>query len=387
MNILLLGDIWAIDTQVKLQLPQADYYIANLETPITDLSSSAIRKTGPKIKGSFQSLQNIVSQFKGKLILTLANNHIMDYGQEGLYNTIDACKKLNIVTIGIENNDRNTTKVHKVEINNKKIAVLAIAEHQFGYANKNRIGYSALDDTVFSEIRRLKQSNDFVIVSTHAGIEMSPLPSPEWRKTYREFITAGADIVHGHHAHVPQVTESYEQGYIYYGLGNAIVNPEKWKSRKMFSHSLAVEIIFSDKLEVKEHLMQLKVQNNSVVLSKLQGADLDKASETLRSINSLFLDKSKYEKVWQELCFALVDGFYLKGYKKATKKSFKKITKSFFKNDHTNWNEKRMLSLYSIMNCESHRHVILRYLSLKLGLEEDLRDKESKTIVAKLLEQ
>jgi poly-gamma-glutamate synthesis protein (capsule biosynthesis protein) len=108
-----------------------------------------------------------------------------------------------------------------------RIGVLGRCETQFGIALQ-RPGAAALDPTLYESIRKLKSEVDVVVLSVHGAAEMVPWPSPQWQDLLRSFVDCGADIVHGHHSHIPQGYEVYQGKIIFYGLGNFLVNPADW---------------------------------------------------------------------------------------------------------------------------------------------------------------
>lgn len=89
-------------------IQKADISITNLESPLID-DGIPIPKNGPNLKSSIESVEAL--KFVGFYIVTLANNHMMDYGAEGLYSTISTCENNGIRCIGAEKNFIEASKI------------------------------------------------------------------------------------------------------------------------------------------------------------------------------------------------------------------------------------------------------------------------------------
>lgn len=92
MKIAFFGDYFAANkARLDPSLTSADISFINLESPITQ-STLSISKAGPAMKGRADNLQDLTSQFKNKIFFNLANNHIGDYGQDGIIDTLNVLK-------------------------------------------------------------------------------------------------------------------------------------------------------------------------------------------------------------------------------------------------------------------------------------------------------
>lgn len=199
---------------------EADISIANLEGPLTN-SNNYIEKTGPNIKADPSFLRPLKDV--GFDIVTLANNHIMDYGEEGLKSTIRVCEKEGIRFVGAGENIKKARQPLLLNLNDKKIAIINIAENEFCAAETDKYGANPLNViTNHYDIQKAKKENDYVFVISHGGREHYQLPSPNLRERYRFFIDSGADAVIGHHTHCYSGFEYYNEKPIFYSLGNFI---------------------------------------------------------------------------------------------------------------------------------------------------------------------
>jgi poly-gamma-glutamate capsule biosynthesis protein CapA/YwtB (metallophosphatase superfamily) len=207
------------------KLRKADLSITNLESPITN-SNQKIPKTGPHIKSHPDSLS--VLKKTGINLVTLANNHIMDFGVTGLRDTLDACQEQLINTVGAGINPDETVAPFFIGKDGLKVAIINIAENEFGTIKDDHAGANPLNIVQnFYSIQRTSEEVDYVIVIIHGGHEHYPLPSPRMKETYRFFIEAGASAVVGHHPHCFSGYEVYNNAPIFYSLGNFLFDKEK----------------------------------------------------------------------------------------------------------------------------------------------------------------
>ncbi|MFG6380113.1 MAG: CapA family protein [Lachnospiraceae bacterium] len=164
-------------------------------------------------------------------VMTLANNHMMDYGTEGLTSTIREIKKQGIETIGGGSDLSQAMAPYIKEVNGKKIAILAatrVVPQIDWYAQKDKAGlmttYEQTDrfQMLKEEITRLKteENCDIVIMYVHWGNDSDKTILGNQVTLGHGYIDAGADIVIGNHTHVLQGMEFYQGKLICYGISN-----------------------------------------------------------------------------------------------------------------------------------------------------------------------
>jgi len=375
LKISLLGDIVIPQKQVRIECALNTPVIANWEAPLVGQSNLALR---PKA-GSYLKSYGIPDLFK-ESIFCLANNHIMDFGDMGLQQTLLDCRKRQIATVGAGKNLQEARTPVILEKEGIRIGVLARCESQFGIATTTRSGVAPLDATIYASIRDLKSQVDIVIVSVHGAAEMCPWPSPPWQDLLRSFIDAGATIVHGHHAHIPQGFEEYKSGLIFYGLGNFCVDPACWRNCKDALWSLVIDLQVS-----REGIEQYAVR--TVGMEEEDGAIFIRDSifqeenyrrEYLEEINNPLRNRILLLGLWQEFSireyyktYARWLGFESGYFLYKLKRIFKKVIKVSL-NDR--------LLRYHLFSCESHREAITTALGVLSGELEDLRTKESRIL-------
>jgi len=203
-------------------LTRADIVFANLEAPFGTKDSAAFEKTY-----TFQVAPDLVKVLTaGKInVVSVANNHILDFGVEDLFETMTLLNQNNIQYSGAGKNLPEARQPARMEAKGKKIAVACYSltfPEEF-WATDTTAGTCFPFDTFFyDDLRKFKVENDLVIVSFHWGGELLQYPKPYQLELAHNAIKVGADLVIGHHPHVVQGIELYRGKMIVYSLGNYI---------------------------------------------------------------------------------------------------------------------------------------------------------------------
>lgn len=225
--------------EVSPWLIARDFTLANLESPI--IVKCPTGKTGTfTFCGDTRFLPQLVAH---KLILNLHNNHILNYGLNGLQQTQELLKSQQIAY--------TYDKPHIFTQNGIK----------FGFVGFDFVTYPNLSQSsIIQAIQELDTQVDWLIVSLHWGNEY--LPSPEaWRvKFAHEMVDAGADLIHGHHPHVYQPQEIYQEKPIFYSLGNFIFD-QSWSYET--SHTQIVDFTLNSDLTYSYKLLPVEIKYNS----------------------------------------------------------------------------------------------------------------------------
>lgn len=224
-------------------LNDGDIVFGNLESPIA--LGGAIPLEGMVFRarpGVEKSIRDA-----GFTILSLANNHMGNQGQDGVKFTISALRALGINTVGAGENEKEAAKPIVVKKNGLRFAFLAYTDGSIipvSYeARSDNYGVVYMDkDRLASDIAKAKKEADFVIVSMHGGIEYTYSPNQSQIDFAHTAIDNGADLVIGHHPHQVQDVEKYKNRYIFYSLGNFVFDQEWSKETKQ---GLFAEIYFN----------------------------------------------------------------------------------------------------------------------------------------------
>lgn len=207
------------------QIEGADITIANLESPVINEGTPTL-KTGPNLKSPRNTLPVLADS--GFNLFTLANNHIMDYGVDGLNSTLSECRKFGLNTVGAGQNYKEAEMPYVENVNGLTIGVLNIAENEFGTTFNSEPGCHGMNPIKnYNSINEVSKTVDFLIVIVHGGHENYSLPSPSMKERYRFFVDAGADLVVGHHPHCYSGFEAYNGAQIHYSLGNFLFDKTK----------------------------------------------------------------------------------------------------------------------------------------------------------------
>ena len=170
--------------------------------------------------------------------------------------------------------------------------------------------------------------------------------------------------LYGHHSHIPQVWEKYKNGYIFYGLGNFCVDPQNWKDHKNNLWSIAVDLKFKKKLEIKIRNLEIKKNKNSVLV--LPAQNNEKYKKYFDQVNSKFHNEDILEDVWNEFSIQLFNFFgkkYMKWNALPIKTQAKNIIKSLLRKKHNN----NYLYYYHMLALDSHRLMLKNATSILCG--------------------
>lgn len=265
-------------------LKQSHIVFGNLEGPLTHTDREAVAK-----KYRYRSAPEKVAPAllnAGFNVVSLANNHTMDQGAEGLKHTLDALDRVGIKHAGGGMNLAEARKPAVLESNGTRVAFLAYTltfPEEFWATNDRPGSPFGHEAQVRADIAAAKQQADIVLVSFHWGQEGKTELRDYQKSLGRAAIDSGAAAVIGHHPHVLQGVERYKHGVILYSLGNfafGTYGPEAFRS------AVAV-LTFVDKKLAELRLHPLNVRNAEVVFQPqpLAGAQADKVVAELQQIS------------------------------------------------------------------------------------------------------
>jgi len=210
--------------KIKDDLEKADILFGNLESQISN--------KGYKVGSiySFRADPKAIETLKygGFDILSLANNHSLDYTKAALEDSMNRLEKADIDYTGAGFNEEEAFSPKIIKRKGTKIAFLAYTNFGSKYykATENSSGIAYIDwstlKRIEDDIKKAKAVADIVVVSLHAGNEYDKEPSSFQKEFSKKAIKSGADIIAGHHTHVIQRDEKYKDGWIFYSLGNFV---------------------------------------------------------------------------------------------------------------------------------------------------------------------
>lgn len=206
----------------------SDINIVNLEGALT--TSDKVRPKKFNFKGDPKYTKCL--REGGINIVNIANNHIMDFYEEGALDTISALNDFGIEYCGAGKDIEDASMPRFFERKGVKVGFLGYAFVGADYpARNNSAGTNVYDPLkIKSQICEAKDNCDLLVVSTHWGVEREYFPNNGQRNFGKIFIDNGADIVFSHHPHVLQGIEKYQNGIIFYSLGNFVFGGNSFPS-------------------------------------------------------------------------------------------------------------------------------------------------------------
>ncbi len=367
MNIIIAGDFFISDDYANKKLidqsvidlfQQADYRIVNLESPITaNDPKNKILKTGPHLHSSEDTAIPYLKQLHIDMA-TLANNHILDYGEQGLISTFRALDKNNIYRVGAGTNLIEASQPFTIEKEGLKIAILNFCENEWSIAQKNKPGANPLDIVSnFYQLNKAKSKADHVIVIIHGGHEHFQLPSPRMINLYRYFIDSGASAVIGHHTHCFSGFEIYKDSPIYYGLGNFIFTSH-YKEKPTFFEGMVLLLNFNNK-KLEGQIIPIKFERKTSRLRLMNQIELQNFNENLNNLNRIISDKTLIQNHFDK---KINDS--IKEYLSIFEPYSNRISKYlFYKNVLPRFVHKNKIKqLLGIIQNESHRDILIEVL-------------------------
>jgi poly-gamma-glutamate synthesis protein (capsule biosynthesis protein) len=291
------GSLESLMPEVIKELREADAHIINMEAPITE-KGKAILKCGPNFRANPKCV-NGLKQLNATHAC-LANNHIKDFGEEGIKDSIDYLEKAKIKAIGIVKGEKEVMEPYIFRKNKLRIAIINVAEAEFSYPTKSSLGTSFLNEVkVLKKIEKAAKKADIVIVTPHAGREYKFFPACWLRETYKNFIDAGADAVIAHHPHVPQGIEIYNKGVIFYSLGNFIFDRTGMHEKLGPDTSFFVKCSFA-KNGITDFRIYPYKRNNDNSISLLTGKKREYFMKFMDAISEPLSNEENSKSIWDE---------------------------------------------------------------------------------------
>jgi poly-gamma-glutamate synthesis protein (capsule biosynthesis protein) len=336
-------------------IKEADFTFTNLECPITNFPTP-INKTGPAIKAELKALDFLNNT--GIRYVTLANNHILDYGNEGLKDTIKALKAKNINYLGAGSNFNEASKPMIIEKNGLKTAILNFAENEWSTTFSNTPGASPINPVRnYKSIQSAKKIADKVIIISHGGHEMFKYPSPRMKELFRFYVDAGADAVLNHHTHCISGYEIYNKAPIFYSLGNFLFDNNTLRNN-IWNEGMAVDLKIS-KENVSFKIIHFNQANENPVLEVCNEEETRDRVNKLDKINSVIQDDSKLSNefnLWVQSQKKMFNAFIEpRSSRFSMALQSRKLLPSL-------WSTRKKMFLLNLIKCEAHQDILVSIL-------------------------
>lgn len=331
-----------------------DVRIFNLETPLTD-KSEPIEKQGPNLIAPTSTIKGIKKL--DPTLITLANNHILDHGTQGLDSTMDLLDKNNIPFIGAGDNLLDASEPYIIEKNGIKVGVYTCAEYEFTIAGEDSPGANPFDPLEsLDHISELKSKCNYVIVLYHGGKEHYRYPSPYLQKVCRKIVEKGADLIVCQHSHCVGAYEKFNNSTIVYGQGNFIFNKH---DNEYWNNSILIKVSIEKELKIdyipivtsRKGIMKAITQESNKILN-----DFEMRSKNILKKN--FIEENYYEFAQENL------DFYLRrfsGFGKWLSRIDRRLLNNFLLRKV--YDDQKLLAIRNYIECEAHRELILKGVS------------------------
>lgn len=241
MKILFWGDIMPggilpytktdpLTPKIKNCIREADLVVGTLECAIGDgLAYDSVKMKGrANIIYAPEESSSLLTRMRFN-VMSLANNHIFDLGVEGLRSTIDFLNRHKISFTGAGENIEEALRPVIIDTDGIRIAFIAGCTYdpsQVAYvpvATKEKYGIASLEGPeILLQIKKCKETCDYVIILAHWGKEYSKFPLKSSKKLSKDFVEAGADLIIGSHTHMVQPKMSIKGKQIFFSLGNGL---------------------------------------------------------------------------------------------------------------------------------------------------------------------
>ena len=356
----------AVFGDLKDEIHAAEIAFLNLEAPLSELGTP-IAKDGkpgkPGLRGHPDCIHAIADA--GFNAISLANNHVMDFGENALADTMALCESRGLAVCGAGPDLASAQEILVIEKQGSRIAIVAVAEHQFGMASTGTAGVAPLD--LIDNLRQLEEAKsraDLVFISIHGGNEFFAFPRPGLKKICRFFIDQGADGVICHHSHMPGVFENYKGKPISYSLGNLVFDhenpPAGWNEGYALRLEYSLPELKLERHEIIPFTQSLAQGGVRCMQADQRDAFLRQLDENLRILN----DPEAYQAKWDEFCASKSAFVILRNYAPFWSSILPRLDR------HTSIHKLLMplatLNIKAnIAQCESHHELLLAVLNRK----------------------
>lgn len=337
-------------------IKSADFSFVNFESPIVEDAYQPISKCGPNLRCTPEAAEAV--KYAGFTGVTMANNHILDYGSDGLHKSVECCKSQGLDIVGVGDNLADAEKVLYLNKDGKCLAVINCCEHEFSIATETKAGANPLNPVYqYYSIREAKKYADYVLIIIHGGTEYLNIPSPRMQDLYRFFIDSGADIVVNHHQHCYSGYELYKGKPIFYGIGNFLFDWNGYRSC-FWNMGFMLSINFEDE-KIQYQLYPYIQCDKNPRIDLLNGLQQEKFHQSISEINTLISDRELLNQSFRTYC----DKFIKNEYLILNPYNNRLLKKLFLLGLLPNFVKKKRNSILNHIMCESHRDVLVHSLS------------------------
>lgn len=297
-TISFVGDLCLLSpSDIKLsdefrKILSSEFNVLNFEVPLKAEGQFSIKKSGPALCQSDETPEWVENN--GWNVISLANNHALDFGEESLKKTLKSFSKTTLIGGGNFEEAYNTRVLQTKD--GRKIGFFACTHREFGVlddeTDASKLGCAWIcHPEVVKSILNARKKVDILIAYVHAGVEGFDQPLPEWRRQYKYFIELGCDAVVASHPHVPQGWEYYNGKPIFYSLGNFCFQKQSHSCDPHWYESLGCVLSYDASGECKIDTYPLIYDD---IKNEIRIDDRKEAIQHIAELNETLNDIRKY---------------------------------------------------------------------------------------------
>jgi poly-gamma-glutamate synthesis protein (capsule biosynthesis protein) len=371
---------------LKEQIESAEYAVTNLEGAI-DMGEPII-KHGPNLNITESTIESVTNC--GFDAVSLANNHAMDFGVNGLTKTRNVVQEGGLKSFGAGPNIESAIDPVTTTSGEATVGIFGLSENQEATAGESTAGVAwAYEPNLGPRLKKRIEEYDVSVLVAHGGVEYIPIPPRSWRAFLRSCTNLGFDLILGHHPHTPQGWEWYQGTPIFYSLGNFAMYRPNLPSTQ-WSYILEADISERAISGLRVSLTtatkgQIKLVNPKTVPKKV--CYLEESSEII-SDDGLFEPhwQTVAERVYSNRNHRQLKQYGLDSIVRTLSDPFRKLDQLTRKIAGIS-TQNSQLALREYVQNPSHRDIIQTYLSLETSALADQRTDETTTTIDKLYEQ
>lgn len=276
--------------EIVRELAINDFVLGNLETPVSRRGEPH-HKQDPHVTFCADPACLEILKILQLSAVTLANNHMLDFGPDALVDTRRHLDEVRMPHFGAGPDYHAANAPLLTEVNGVPIAFLGTVYIYSSSTERAGRKSAGLADwrigPLLEQIRSLKAKGYLVVVTVHWGLEYSFFPVQYQVRQARKMIDEGATLILGHGPHYPQGIERYKDGEIVYSLGNFIFDEPQWFAKRSFIYSARI----ANAAVVESSISPVRIENHLPVL--LHGSEAKKLARLVFSLNKIYARKGR----------------------------------------------------------------------------------------------
>jgi poly-gamma-glutamate synthesis protein (capsule biosynthesis protein) len=279
----------------------------------------------------------------------------MDHGASGLKNTLEVCSRAGIETVGAGDRPATARRLLIRRIGRLRVAVMAVAEHEFSISANGSWGANPLDLTNFVRTLKKEKSNfDYLIVLFHGSHEFL-IPTPRTKDTCHFMIEQGANAVIVQHPHCVGGYESYLHGHIVYGQGAFLMDEGIYRDLNIFHDGILVKLHIGDDFTSRMEVIPYTQSAPAPGARRMTGEKENAFRNRLAELSASVQNDEWVQEQWLNFCEQKKHGYLsgVLGYNRVLRKLNKTglLTRLLY-------GKQQFLTVRNMVCCETHREAL-----------------------------